>query len=165
MCGPNLARQNNSARLRKKIKKHLEKDGFEVVLGEDEGLDNPTLRSIGINPQDNEVEFIRKYCGAVVIIADSVGAFCELGLFSWHLVHSEGMFDGNKTHFILLLSEKYQNDVSYLNVGPAAAIDVFGRLEFINFARYNSENVIKRLRHRRGFSTVDKRGRPRKGKP
>lgn len=158
LCGPNIGLQNRSARLRRRLKRDLEKDGFEVVLGEDEGLDNATLKSIGINPQDNEMEFIRSYCGAVVIVADSVGAFCELGLFSWHLVHDKGMFDGNKTYCIVLLNEKYQNDISYLNLGPVAAIDVFGRVEFINFSEYDSGNVLKRLRQRRGFSTLDSRG-------
>jgi len=165
LCGPNVARQSNSARLRRRLKRDLERDGFEVVLGEDEGLNNPTLQAIGINPQDNEVEFIRKYCGAVVIVADSVGAFCELGLFSWHLVHDKGMFDGNKTYCIVLLNERYQGDVSYLNSGPVAAIDAFGRVQFINFSQYNSNEIVKPLRQRRGILTLDKRGRPRRGSP
>jgi|SRR5579862_9132123 len=165
LCGPNVTRQNHSARLRKRLKKALEKENFEVVLGEDEGLNNPKLRNIGINAQDNEVEFIRNYCGAVVIVADSVGAFCELGLFSWHLVHKEGVFDGNKTYCIVLLDEKYQHDLSYLNSGPVAAIDSFGRVEFVNFSGYDSDQIIRRLRQRRGIYTVDRRGRPRRGVP
>src|ERR1700674_329554 len=80
LCGPNVAHDKHSARFRLKIKKRLEKEGFEVVLGEDEGLANAVLKGIGINAQDNEVEFIRKYCNAVIIIADSAGSFCELGL-------------------------------------------------------------------------------------
>jgi hypothetical protein len=163
LCGPNLSRRNHSARLRKKIKKDLEDEGFEVVLGEDEGLDNQTIKSIGINPQDNELEFIRQYCGAVVIVADSVGAFCELGLFSWHFSHEKGAFNEKKTYCIVLINEKFKNDVSYLNLGPAAAIDVSGRLEFVNFTRYDSSEIVKRLRRRRGIYTLDKRGRPRKG--
>ncbi len=165
LCGPNLSLQSRSARLRRRIKRDLERDGFEVVLGEDEGLDNATLKNISVNPQDNEVEFIRKYCGAVVIVADSVGAFCELGLFSWHLVHNEGLFDGNKTYCIVLINEKYQDDESYLNLGPVAAVDVFGRVEFINYAEYDCDKILTRLRQRRGFFTVDKRGRPRKDAP
>jgi hypothetical protein len=165
LCGPNINRQNKSARLRRKIKRALERDGFEVVLGEDDGLDNPKLKSIGINAQDNEVEFIRKYCGAVVIVADSVGAFCELGLFSWHLGHKEGVFDGNKTYCIVLLNEKYKTDVSYLNSGPVAAVDTFGRVEFVDFSGYDSDGVIRWLRQRRGIYTLDRRGRPRKGVP
>lgn len=164
LCGPNLARKNRSAILRKRIKKALEQDGFEVVLGEDEGLDNETIKSIGINPQDNELEFIRKYCGAVVIVADSVGAFCELGLFSWHFVHKDGLIDGKRTYCIVLINEKFKNDVSYLNAGPAAAIDVSGRLEFVNFAQYDSREIVRRLRQRRGFSTLDKRVVPGKGR-
>jgi hypothetical protein len=165
LCGPNLSLRSRSARLRKKIKRDLERDGFEVVLGEDEGLDNTKLKGISINPQDNEIEFIRKYCGAVVIVADSVGAFCELGLFSWHLVHRDGLFDGNKTYCIVLINQKYESDKSYLNLGPVAAVDVFGRVEFINYADYDSGAVLTRLRQRRGILSLDRRGRPRKGAP
>lgn len=165
LCGPNLSLRSSSARLRKKIKRDLEKDGFEVVLGEDEGLDNTKLKGISINPQDNEVEFIRKYCGAVIIVADSVGAFCELGLFSWHLVHNNGFFDANKTYCVVLINQKYKSDKSYLNLGPVAAVDAFGRVEFINYADYDSGQILTRLRQRRGILTLDRRGRPRKAAP
>src|SRR5260370_14658721 len=120
LCGPNLEHDKSSSRLRSKIKQQLEKEGFEVVLGEDEGLANVDLKGIGINAQDNEVEFIRTSCNAVIIIADSVGSFCELGLFSWRFVHQDGAFrEGQNTDCIVLLNEKYKDHVSYLNDGPA----------------------------------------------
>ena len=68
LCGPSL-KLETPALLRKAIKVHLEKENFEVVLGEDKGLDNPQLQAIGINAQDNELEFIRsavwgrRHCG------------------------------------------------------------------------------------------------------
>ena len=83
LCGPKLTANSPAAKFRTRIKERLETEGFEVILGEDDGLDNPRLKDIGINAQDSEVEFIRRFCNAVIIIADSVGAFCELGLFSW----------------------------------------------------------------------------------
>jgi hypothetical protein len=161
LCGPSLTAKKASAKFRTRIKRLLEQNGFEVILGEDEGLDNPKLKGIGINAQDNEVEFIRHACSAVIIIADSVGAFCELGLFSWHFVHNDGVFNKNMD-CILLLSKKFQNHESYLNQGPAAAVGGFGKLEFVNFSAYNGQTVIDRLLHRRGVLTVDRRGRPRK---
>jgi hypothetical protein len=166
LCGPKLTAKKTSAKFRARMKDRLEKEGFEVILGEDDGLDNPILKGIGINAQDNEVEFIRKSCNAIVIIADSVGAFCELGLFSWHFVHRDGVFKRDKKapalDFILLLQRKYRNDTSYLNQGPAAAVKVFGEVEFVNFSGYDGDSVIQRLRRLRGVSTVDRRGRPRK---
>jgi len=167
LCGPKLTANTRSAEFRARIKERLEREGFEVILGEDDGLDNPRLRGIGINAQDNEVEFIRRSCNAVIIIADSVGAFCELGLFSWHFVHRDGVFKKEKKapdmDCILLLRKKYRNDKSYLNQGPAAAVNGFGKVEFVNFSIYDGNSVVERLRHRRGVSTVDnRRGRPRK---
>jgi hypothetical protein len=170
LCGPNLTAKKSSAKFRVRIKERLEQEGFEVILGEDDGLDNPRLRKIGINAQDNEVEFIRRSCNAVIIIADSVGAFCELGLFSWHFVHRDGVFKKEKkspdVDCILLLQKKYRNDKSYLNQGPAAAVNGFGKVEFVDFSAYDGGSVIERLRSRRGVSTVDnRRGRPRKITP
>jgi hypothetical protein len=161
LCGPNLKQTKPSAKLRLKIKEDLEKEGFEVVLGEDEGLTNEALTSIGINAQDNELEFIPKYCNAVVIVADSLGAFCELGLFSWHFVHEDGAFSRN-TDCIVLLNKKYRKDQSYLNLGPGAAVTGFGKVEFITFSSYDGSPIVARLKARRGVHAVDnKRGRPR----
>lgn len=167
LCGPNLSDGKPSAKLRARLKKKLEKEGFEVVLGEDEGLDNAELKAIGINAQDNELEFIRKYCNAVVIVADSVGAFCELGLFSWHFVHKDGVFkDGQDTDCIVLIGKRFQRKISYLMAGPAAAVEGFGKVEFVSFAKYSGADLVRRLKQRRGVITLDnKRGRPRKRVP
>jgi hypothetical protein len=170
LCGPKLTANTASARFRARIKERLEQEKFEVILGEDEGLDNPELKGIGLNAQDNEIEFIRRSCNAVIIIADSVGAFCELGLFSWHFVHQDGVFKrekrGPEIDCILLLKRTYRNHVSYLNQGPAAAVNGFGKVEFVNFSVYDGDSVVERLRHRRGVITVDnRRGRPRKVTP
>jgi hypothetical protein len=80
LCGPSIARagEKPSASARRQIKEILESQGFTVVLGEDDGLDSPEIKALGIDAQDNELEFIRK-CNAVIVIADSVGSFCELG--------------------------------------------------------------------------------------
>src|SRR5450759_3940030 len=101
LCGPNISLTSAPAILRKAIKERLEKEKFEVVLGEDDGLDNPEIHEIGINAQDNELEFIRSRCGAVVIVADSVGSFCELALFSWHFVHKASVIDSSLTDCIV----------------------------------------------------------------
>lgn len=81
LCGPTLDTENPepSAALRASLTERLVAEGFEVVLGEDDGLEEARL-DLGINAQDNELEFIRRHCNAVIVIADSVGAFCELGL-------------------------------------------------------------------------------------
>jgi hypothetical protein len=165
LCGPTLKSDEPSAVLRRAIKQRLEDENFEVVLGEDDGLDNPEIHRLGINAQDNELEFVHSHCGAIVIVAASAGSFCELALFSWHFVHQRGVIDTAKTDCIVLIEEKYRSDKSYLNSGPVAAVSAYGRVEFVNFSSYDPSALIERLRLRRGVTTVDnKRGRPRRGR-
>jgi hypothetical protein len=166
LCGPKLKSSSASSKLRKRLKSKLEDENFEVVLGEDDGLDNPDIHRIGINAQDNELVFIQKQCNAVVIVADSVGAFCELALFSWHFVHKQGVIDKEKTDCIVLLNSKFKGHKSYLNLGPVATVSAFGSVEFVDFNKYDCESTIARLKAQRGIRTVDnKRGRPRKSAP
>lgn len=139
LCGPKLEDKKLSSTLRASIKSQLESNGFEVVLGEDDGLENTRLH-LGINAQDNELEFIRRYCNAVIVIADSVGAFCELSLFSWHFVHENGVIEnGSSTDFIVLVDRQYESDKSYLNEGPINAIAGFGQVHFVDFATYTTD--------------------------
>jgi hypothetical protein len=166
LCGPKLKSSAAASRLRKRIKRKLEDEDFEVVLGEDDGLDNPVIHKIGVNAQDNELTFIEKRCNAVVIVADSVGSFCELALFSWHFVHKEGLIDKEKTDCIVLLNAKFKDHKSYLNSGPVASVGAFGSVEFVDFAKYDCASLVKRLLAQRGIRTVDnRRGRPRKAAP
>jgi hypothetical protein len=80
LCGPTLKDLSKPpAQVREKIKTILEQKGFEVVLGEDDGLEEARLK-LGLNAQDNELEFVKRKCNAVIVIAASVGSFCELGL-------------------------------------------------------------------------------------
>ncbi len=163
LCGPSLkeAKPSAAAKLRKAIQDALEADKFTVVLGEDESISNEKISSIGINLQDGELEFVIKYCNAIVIVADSVGSFCELGLFSWHLSHSDGRIKDKD--FILLINQRFEGEPSYLNDGPAAAVNAKGRLDFVNFSKFDPQRVVKKLRATRGVLTVDRRGRPPKG--
>jgi hypothetical protein len=161
LCGPTLdpKKTKPSAQLRERIKDALEKEKFTVVLGEDESIDNPDIRGIGINLQDSELEFVARNCNAIVIVADSVGSFCELGLFSWHFAHEKGMLSA--LDFILLVDDQHEFPASYLNQGPALAVHGHGRLDFVKFDTFDADRVVSKLRARRGTYTVDRRGRPR----
>ena len=61
------------------------------------------------------MQFIQKQSNTVLLIASSVGSFCELGLFS----HQHVQENARQTDFILILDEKYKDNISYLNEGPA----------------------------------------------
>ncbi|QBQ48914.1 hypothetical protein [Brevundimonas naejangsanensis] len=162
LFGPSLDTKEPkpSASLRRRLQVALEDAKFEVVLGEDESINDPRIKEIGINIQDSEIEFAKKYCNAIVIIADSVGSFCELGLFSWHYAHKDGMLA--ELDFILIVDKQFKTPNSYLNQGPALAVHGKGMLKYDSFDTFDVDDVVSRLRARRGTYTVETRGRPRK---
>lgn len=160
LCGPTLVGlKTPAARLRKRLLEALESENFEVVLGEDDGLEDLRLTRTKGYAHDNELEFIKKECGAIVIVADSVGSFCELGLFvHWLQYHGE-----NKCDLILLVNEDYKTDKSYFNEGPARAVDDFGKTLFVDFDKAEIEPILRRLSGRRSSYFIGGRGRPATG--
>jgi len=156
LCGPSSQNIDHpGAQLRIELEKVLEKEGFDVILGEDDGLEN--IRHKYSNyAHENELLFIQKHCNAVVLIASSVGAFCELGLFSYQKVHDLK----NRTDFILIISKDYENVTSYLNEGPAAAIDDFGKVFYGDLSNFDCAGIIKRLKRRRAVYFTSYQGRP-----
>lgn len=160
LCGPSLNDLSvEGAQLRKDLQDAMEAEGFEVVLGEDDGLEK--LREMfGHYAHENELQFIQGQCNAVVLIASSPGSLCELGLFSYKKVHSEE----NKTDFILIVADKYKGKRSYINEGPVTAIEDFGKVYYGNLSSFDISPIIKRLKRRRAVYFTDMRGRlPGKG--
>ncbi len=157
LCGPTLenADKDAGAALRVRIKNALENDGFEVVLGEDDGLEELRGKYHGM-AHENELMFIQTQCNSVVLIADSAGSFCELGLFS----HQHVRENSRNTDFILILDEKYKEDISYLNLGPAMAIDHFGKLIHTKFESFDPSLILNRLNARRHIWMTRSKGRP-----
>ena len=156
LCGPTLSDLTKpGAQLRQDLKDAMEREGFEVVLGEDDGLEK--LRSkYGHYAHENELQFIQGQCNAVVLIASSPGALCELGLFSYKKVHAED----NKTDFILILDEIYRGKRSYISEGPVTAIDDFGKVFFGDLSAFDYAPIISRLIRKRAVHFTDTRGRP-----
>lgn len=158
LCGPSAKNLDHpGAKLRVEIESSLEKEGFEVILGEDDGLEN-IRNKYSHYAHENELLFIQKHCNAVILIASSVGAYCELGLFSYKKVHELS----DKTDFILIISEEYKDEPSYLIEGPAAAIDDFGKVYYVNLDAFDYSNIIKRLKRRRAVYFTSHKGRPPK---
>jgi hypothetical protein len=107
---------------------------------------------------ENEVAFIKKECGAVVLIADSVGSYCELGLFA----HIQSHEDTNRRDFVLIVDSEFEGKPSYLNEGPAKAISHFGVVYYANLETFDCGKVLERLQGRRAVYFFDGRGRPAK---
>lgn len=158
LCGPSskdLA--HPGAQLRVDLEAALTKEGFDVILGEDDGLEN--IRNKYSNyAHENELMFIQKHCNAVILIASSVGAYCELGLFSYKKVHDLE----NMTDFILIISSEYEKVQSYLNEGPAAAIDDFGKVFYGDLLCFDYSVIVNRLKRRRAVYFTSRKGRPTK---
>ncbi|MDF1589224.1 MAG: hypothetical protein P1P93_08755 [Gammaproteobacteria bacterium] len=159
LCGPTLdaAKPKASSALRKQVQELLISEGFEVVLGEDDGLEELRKDFAGM-AHENELSFIQQESSAVVLIADSVGSYCELGLFSYHhYVENPNQYD-----FILLIDKKYEGIKSYLNEGPARAVDVMGGKVFHgDFGSFDLSPVLERLKARRTVYFTHGKGRPK----
>lgn len=162
LCGPSLkdAEIKPAAMLRKRLLEELETNGFEVVLGEDDGLEDVRISFTGGYAHDNELAFIRRECAAIVLVADSVGSFCELGLFIHWLAHEAD----RRCDLVLIANEVFKNDKSYFNEGPARAAEDFGRTMYVNFETADLEPIVRRLKGRRSTHFLDERGRPSKAK-
>lgn len=149
--------KDNSAGLRKRIKEELEAEEFDVVLGEDDGLEN-LRKKYSVMAHENELRFIQQQSNTVLLIASSVGSFCELGLFS----HQHVRENSRGTDFILILDEKYKSDISYINEGPAKAIEKFGELVHGDFSKFDTQPIMERLKTWRNVWFTKAKGRPSK---
>jgi len=162
LCGPTLGDLNTLGKpgesLRKKLKDALEEKGFDVILGEDDGLEEPRLQ-YGMDAQENEMSFVKKHCNAIVLIASSIGAYCELGLFSYYKIHSTDKLD-----FILIISDEHEGKKSYLNLGPATAVEHWGKVYYEDLEKFEVSSVVKRLEQRRAVLWMDDKGRPKRKK-
>jgi hypothetical protein len=152
LCGPSAKDlTKKGARLRKEIEERLKLENFEVFLGEDDGLEN-IREEFNTYAHENELLFIRRHCHAVILVASSVGAYCELGLFSYDKVHTKD----DKTDFILIMSEDYKGTKSYLNEGPAKAVEDYGKVFYGDLDDFDFSQVIERLKRRRSVLITSK---------
>lgn len=156
LCGPAMKIGTPASKLRERLKVALEAENFEVVLGEDDGLEEVRLTMSNGYAHINELEFIKKECGAVVLVADSVGSFCELGLFA----HEQALGEAGSRDFVLFVDQRYEHERSYFSEGPARAIHDFGMVRYVDFATAEIETMMRRLRGRRAVYFYDGRGRP-----
>lgn len=157
LCGPTLKDLTKpSAALRQLILDDLRKEGFEVVLGEDDGL-MQLQDDFGGDAQTNEIGFIRKKADAVVLIADSPGSFSELGLFSHYHFSSERKFP-----FVLIINDSFDGDGSYIAQGPVQLVEASGKIIFAdleneieNYDTEIKESLMKQLKTIRFATLMD----------
>ena len=156
LCGPAIDKfKNPGEKLRQQLEDALKKEGFDVILGEDDGLEKIRAK-YSHYAHENELLFVEKHCLATVLIASSVGSFCELGLFSYKKVYDL------KSDFILIISDQFKGAKSYLNEGPAAAIEDYGKVFYGDLENFDYSGLIQRLKRRRSVWATSYRGRPPK---
>jgi hypothetical protein len=153
LCGPAIDKLDKPGeQLRQDLEKALKTEGFDVILGEDDGLEQ-IRNKYSSYAHENELLFVEKHCLATVLIASSVGSFCELGLFSYKKVHTL------KSDFILIISEQFKGKQSYLNEGPAAAIEDFGKVYYGDLQDFDYSDILQRLKRRRSVWITSYKGR------
>ncbi len=81
LCGPAIKKLDKPGeRLRQELEKALKTEGFDVILGEDDGLEK-IRNKYSSYAHENELLFVEKHCLATVLIASSVGSFANLAYF------------------------------------------------------------------------------------
>lgn len=162
LCGPTDKETSlkRSYDFCEKLESQLKSDDFDVVRGENIGIDNDRIY-ITENAISNELDFIDSSCNAVIIVADSIGTWCEFGLFSWYLSHDkESRKKG--TDIVVLIDVLNSSGNDFVKRGPFSLAENFGRADYVDFASYDSQLILRRMQERRSVYTVDRRGRPRK---
>lgn len=147
LCGPSLKDMTKpGAGLRKKFEEELIANDFEVVLGEDDGLEK-LRQQLGSYAHEHELSFIKSQTNVIVIIASSPGAYCELGLFAYHHPRIQKKID-----FVLIISDEHKDKVSFINEGPAAAVEHHGTVWYCDL---NSLEIVPKLLKRlKGIRTI-----------
>ncbi len=142
--------------MRRKFSRALRRKGFEVVVGEDDGMDK-IARLFNLDAQSNEIKYIEQ-CSAIIIIANSPGSFSELGSFTHHLMKSDQQEKKN-IDFILVIHKQHKGKKSYINHGPALLVEncLGGKIVYVDFNKYDVSEIVKRLSHRRAaYKTLKK---------
>lgn len=158
LCGPTYSDPPTlGAQVRRTLEKSIASAGFEVVLGEDDGLLALQAR-YGKYAHQNEMHFVLDQAAAIVLVAGSPGGFCELGMFADRLPEMKDVAHD----FILVVEEKYRPAPSYLNLGPARVVQDLRLLVYADFANFDPTEIVARLIRRRTLYRIDSRGRPHK---
>ena len=178
LCGPAIDSGKQSAILRNEIHQKLQEiNGFFVVLGEDDGLKALQKDRI-LDAQTAELHCVRDFrgYGAIIIIADSVGSYCELGLFNWLYAYEESpraechkeecpreerpRFFQHIKDFFVIIDKQHQHKESYLIQGPIANLEQFNStIYYCDFTSFQTDEFITEIRRRRDTFALNTYGK------
>ncbi|MGN7161759.1 esterase/lipase family protein [Sphingomonas sp. SAFR-052] len=163
LCGPTIKESDLSpaAQLCSKIKNLLESDGFQVVIGQSQGMTDSRLGDES-NTLGRELNFIGNSCNAVVVIASGAAGWSELGLFGWHMASNKSI-RAKGVDIVVIADSADAVGHNFLASGPVAYGEAVGRADITSLQTYNPETVLHRMRARRSMYVMDRRGRPKRG--
>lgn len=154
--GPSLNdAKSSAAKLRACFIEKLQAENFEVFTGEGDDVEEVRIKG-EFDAQLNEVKFISECCRVIILVPDSPGSFCELGLFSWHYTEdSTRWFNRNKIDFWVFSDSCYKDQKSYFNEGPIAALRTANaKICYVNFDTYDVSQIIDVLTKRRATKAI-----------
>lgn len=135
----------------------LRNENFSVRLGSDAA--SGEFSQNGTNPLQEELDYIKQECNAVVIFADAADSWSELGLFSWHFATDKKLRESG-LDFILLVDHNHEAN-KFVQNGPFSFVNAHGYARYIDIEQTDLASVVDRLKSRRSVFTVDRRGRRR----
>ncbi|KAF1073916.1 hypothetical protein [Halodesulfovibrio sp. MK-HDV] len=156
LCGPSMRALDErpeeapkGAELRQLLKEELGNLGFEVILGEDDGIEE-IQNDHGFDAQTNELNVLKR-SKALVLIAASPSSFAELGVFSHDRAHNKK----SSYDVVLILSEDFEDSNSYIELGPVSVVETLGKVFFTSYSTDDCQDIckkiIRRLTHRRSL--------------
>lgn len=157
-CGFSTANPKTKSEIfSKTLIDQLRAEKFNVIVGGDVGLQDENL-DLGSNPLSNELNYMSSKCNAVVIVADGIETWSELGLLSWHFAHNQEI-EQQGTDFILISDNKYRATSEFIKKGPFALVNNRGSAQFNDLDKLDPAIIVDRLKGRRSLYTIDARGR------
>ena len=163
ICGPTVANclTSGSYRLFGEIDSKLKIAGFDVIYGLDEALHSDAMNG-DLDTSSNEINFVRSRCDAVIFIADSIGAFSQIGAIG-QKVSTDKTRSFSTVDFTTIIDLRFSMENEFFRRGTFAIFSSLGFAEFVDLKSFNPDNIIERLKAKRMLGSSKKLTR-KKGK-
>jgi hypothetical protein len=139
IMGPNVNREElPGAKLRKEIIERCLKLGWLSMKAEHQDFIDAAGRELGESTSLCTLEMaLATVSDAVIIVAASEGSFAEFGLFA--------VTEGIRARILVLLNSEYEEEESYLKLGPARSLEERGgAVEWVDYTNIDETwDIVK----------------------
>lgn len=143
--GHEWRRRSKSTLLRLRVHNLVESSGHESVLGEHRLIATMAATAMSHAPSVvvSETYVAATSCNAIIIIPDSPGSFCELGLWT----QDEALC----SKMLILANEQFESFVSYINPGVfGVAADNHAEIRWVDYGNWRScRGIVEEFLDRR----------------